>query len=177
MYSSELVDLARVVDRLTVGLYRARVYDLNDHLHDVTGYITERYLSAMESTVPVLQARFAEMLVEESRPYGAVEVIDGKILVPDWVERQFDGYVDGDEFHCSTEDIQRFRAEGYKVLFEPPGPHGYDINRLRPEVPDELIEVWWSRADNHFACGPHKDICGFLTKVDGLGWQIFAAEQ
>jgi hypothetical protein len=30
MYSHDLVGLARVLDRLTVGLYRARFYDLDD---------------------------------------------------------------------------------------------------------------------------------------------------
>jgi hypothetical protein len=176
MYSQELVDLARVLDRLTVGLYRARYYDLDDALLDVNRDITETYLSAMESTVPVLERRFIDLLIDESRPYGAVEVVDGKILVPDWVESQFDGYVDGDET-LSLHELQAARAEGYKILFEPPGVHGYEVNRLLPGVPDSLIEVWWSRADIHVGCGRHADICGFLTKVDGMGWQIFATEQ
>ena len=176
MYSQELVDLARVLDRLTVGLYHAR-NDLDGALPDVIAYISEAYLSAMESTIPVLEKRFIELLVEESRPWGRVDIVDGQILVPDWVVAQFDGYVNDDEFGWSLEDIQRARGEGYKILFEPPGVHGYEVNRLRSGVPDSLIEVWWSRADIHVGCGRHGDISGFLTKVDGMGWQIFATEQ
>lgn len=176
MYSQKLVDLARVLDRLTVGLYHAR-HQLEDAVPDAIKRITETYLSEMESTIPVLEKRFIELLVDESRPYGKVEVVDGKILVPDWVEAHFNGYVNDDEFGWSLEDIQRARAEGYKILFEPPGVHGYEVNRLHSSVPDSLIEVWWSRADIHVGCGRHDDICGFLTKVDGMGWKIFATEQ
>lgn len=177
MYSQELVDLGRVLDRLTVGLHHARNSGLDEALHGSNASMTETYLSAMESTVPILESRFIELLVKESRPWGEVEVVGGKVLVPEWVQRQFDGYIDGDEFHWSLADIQQARAEGFKILFEPPGPHGYDVNRLHPSVPDALIEVWWSRADTHVGCGRHGDICGFLTKVDGMGWQIFATEQ
>lgn len=177
MYSQELVNLARVLDRLTVGLYRARNDELVDALHDGANRVTEIYLSAMESTLPIPEERFVNLLVSESAPHFQEEVAEGRILVPDWVQTQFGDYVDGDEIHYSLDDIQRTRAEGYKVLFEPPGPHGYDINRLHPWVPDEVVEVWWSRADSHSGCGRHSDISGFLTKVDGMGWQIFATEQ
>jgi len=176
MYSEELVDLARVLDRLTVGLQHARYYDLDEALHGGNAKMTQTYLEAMESTVPIMEKRFTHLLVEESRPWGVIEVVDGQILVPDWVERQFDGYVDGDET-LSLEEIQQARAEGYKILFEPPSVHGYEVNRLLPGVPDSLIEVWWSRADIHVGCGRHNDISGFITKVEGMGWQIFATEQ
>lgn len=86
-----------------------------------------------------------------------------------WVKSQFDGYVGGDET-LSFEELQAARAEGYKILSEPPGVHGYEVNRLLPGVPDSLIGIWWSRADIHIGCGRHNDICGFLTKIDGLGW-------
>lgn len=176
MYSQELVDLARVLDRLTVGLYHAR-NQLEDAVSLGLKEMTETYLSAMESTIPVLERQFIEMLVAESRPYGVVEVVDSKILVPDWVEAKFDGYIDGDEFGWSRDDIVRAHAEGYKVLFEPSGMHGYEVNRLDSSVPDSLIEVWWSRADIHVGCGRHNDICGFLTKIDGMGWHVFFTEQ
>lgn len=187
MYSKRLIDFARSLDRVKVGVYFAR-NDLKYALEDVHSDADEEkwnqiwrrpdtYLSAMEASIPALEEKFYEQLAEESKQLGTVEFVGGRVIVPEWVKQQFE-YLNGDEYGRSESYIRQRASEGYKVLFDPSGTD-YLVNILPPNVPDELIEVWWSRVDSQFhsACGEHEDAAGYLTRVDGMGWRVFAVEQ
>lgn len=187
MYSKKLVELARSVDRMEMALAFARndlEYALADaHPNDTAERhkrrwaIPNEYFRGLDEATGMIYGQFVEQVTVESQPYGKIAIADGRIVVPEWAKTLMKVVYECEYF---TEDrIRELVGEGFKVVHIGQDMEGRfdNVTVFAKEVPDCVIEVWWSRWASFSAIGRHEDICGFLDRVQGLGWQAFDVEQ
>lgn len=187
MYSKKLVELARSVDRMEMSLAFAR-HDLEQALLDAhpdntdeqdkrLWEIPNKYFRGLDEAIGMIYGQFVEQLSVESQPHGGIALANGRIIFPEWVSTLMNVVHECEYF---TEDrVRELVTEGFKVVHVGPGWKGQfdNVTVFAKEVPDSVIEVWWSRWASFEAIGRHGDIRGFLDQVEGLGWQAFIREQ
>lgn len=182
MYSEQLVDLARKLDRIktcnaqptwTTTFKTEAAFEGGAAQFSTVTYRFSRNESALtpsERTYPVLDGIFHHMLIDESRPYGVVEERDGNLITPAWVKRAFHEHAKS-EFCLTADQVCALSAKGKKVVSFNAGRdhrHGF----IYPgEMADEFIEVWWIRA-HYCANGRNAGGWGFLSKTPDLGWTV-----